>query len=135
MLQAVYYYFAYTIVMKYMPGIKDESGQVDAKLFIASVGSLAGILDGLVSWLIYKNWFAIILSPLMHAALVAAAWFAAKLTPWTRDAAGVPTEEGFIGIAIVLVLFCSGFLNDIKEEFAQKKEKTPDLSQKNDASK
>jgi hypothetical protein len=89
---------------------------VGYKAFIGSIGSLVGILDGLVSWLLYKNWFAIILPPLKHAALVAAAWFAAKLTPWTRDASGFPTEWGFIGVASFLAILCGAAISDLKSK-------------------
>ncbi len=116
MTAVIFYWLAYTIVTKYLIGINDDAGQIDVRLFIGSVASIVGILDGLVSWVTSRQWFSFVISPLLHALVTTAAWFLAKWLPWTRDASGFPTEWGFIGVASFLAILCGAAISDLKSK-------------------
>jgi hypothetical protein len=107
MLAAIFYFLAYTFVMKYIPGIKDDSGQVDVRLFIGCVGSLVGIVEGVFAGIRSRQLSAFFLSPLVCAAVTAMAWFTAAAIPWTHDAGGTPTSWGFVILAVAFSIITS----------------------------
>jgi hypothetical protein len=107
MLAAIFYFLAYTFVMKYIPGIKDDSGQVDVRLFIGCVGSLVGIVEGVFAGIRSRQLSAFFLSPLVCAAVTAMAWFTAAAIPWTQDAGGTPTSWGFVILAVAFSIITS----------------------------
>jgi len=110
MLTALFYYGAFYLVSKFMPGVRLENGEFNTMIFLPALGILVGLLDGLVSLIFTRNIFSFIVSPFIYLTLTALSWVIAKLLPWTRNAEGVPTENGFLIVAILLTLVVSSSL-------------------------
>ena len=110
MLTALFYYGAYYLVSKFMSGVRLENGEFNPFIFLPALGIIVGILDGLISLVISRNIFSIILSPFIYTVLTGFSWVIAKLLPWTRNAEGMPTENGFLIVAILLTVVVSSSL-------------------------
>lgn len=104
MLPAVFFALAYYLAVKFVPGVRLENGELNAAILLPLVGIAVGLLDGFIALITSRKLLALILSPVVYVAISAAAWFLAKLTPWTRDASGVPTDWGFITVAVILAI-------------------------------
>ena len=107
MLTALFYYGAFYLVTKFTPGAKLENGEFNPFIFLPALGILVGLMDGLVSLIFTRNIFSFIFSPFVYLILTAFSWVIAKLLPWTRNAEGVPTENGFLIVAILLTVVVS----------------------------
>ena len=110
MLTALFYYGAYYLATKFIPGVKLENGGFNPFIFLPALGIIVGLLDGLISLVFNRNIFSIILSPIIYTVLTVFAWVIAKFLPWTRNAEGIPTENGFLIIAILLTVVVSSSL-------------------------
>jgi hypothetical protein len=110
MLTALFYYGAYYLVSKFMPGVRLENGEFTPFIFLPALGIIVGILDGLISLVITRNILSLVLSPVIYTVLTVFSWVIAKLLPWTRNAEGIPTENGFLIVAILLTVVVSSSL-------------------------
>lgn len=104
MITAVFFALAYYLAVRFVPGVRLENGELNAAILLPLVGIAAGLLDGLIALITSRKLLALILSPVVYVVISVAAWFLAKLTPWTRDAAGAPTDWGFITVAVILTI-------------------------------
>ena len=110
MLTALFYYGGFYLVTKFIPGAKLENGEFNPFILLPVLGILVGLLDGFVSVIFTRNIFSLIASPFIYLTLTALSWVIAKLLPWTRNAEGVPTENGFLIVAILLTVVVSSSL-------------------------
>lgn len=102
MILGLFYYLAFFIAAKVLPGCKMGEADFNMWVLLPAVGIVVGLLDGCISFIRLRSFSAFIAGPVIHTVVTIVSWYVAKLLPWTRGGDGDPTENGLTFTAIVL---------------------------------
>jgi hypothetical protein len=115
MINAIIYIALFYAINRFIPGSRLDSDSWNPYVFIPVLSISVGLIEGTIAAISQRSISIIFLAPILHLILNVAAWFSCKIIPWTRQADGSPTENGFIIVVVIFSVILNSIFSALKE--------------------
>jgi hypothetical protein len=122
MITAILFFIAYFVTIKFIPGTRNEVGELLPLHFIPSIGIIMALFSSAFDQNMRKSLvlflFGAVLNSAMYAGLCFGAWYLTKSVSMFHDNLGVPKTGWFMTFSILLTIFFTVIMNAVWSTFS-----------------